>query len=101
MSSRLTSKRATINTHWNKFTAQYGNSKTFEDASEGATGIFLKENPDQRDIEINKRIQEAAHSHSIQKITAVNERMGELLAVHAEKLNKQDKVDDLKKILKV
>lgn len=33
--------------------------------------------------------------NSIQKITAVNERMGELLAVHAEKLNKQDKVDDI------
>ena len=32
---------------------------------------------------------------SIQKITVVNERMGELLAVHAEKLNKQDKVDDI------
>ena len=33
--------------------------------------------------------------NSIQKITVVNERMGELLAVHAEKLNKQDKVDDI------
>lgn len=33
--------------------------------------------------------------NSIQKITAVNERMGELLAVHAEKINKQDKVDDI------
>lgn len=33
--------------------------------------------------------------NSIQKITAVNERMGELLAVHAEKINKQDKTDDI------
>ena len=33
--------------------------------------------------------------NSIQKITAVNERMGELLAVHAEKINKQDKVDEI------
>ncbi len=32
---------------------------------------------------------------SIGKITTMNEKMGELLAVHAEKLQTQDKVDDI------
>ena len=33
--------------------------------------------------------------NTIGKITVMNERMGELLAVHSEKLSKQDKVDDI------
>lgn len=33
--------------------------------------------------------------NTIGKITTMNERMGELLAVHSEKLSKQDKVDDI------
>lgn len=33
--------------------------------------------------------------NTIGKITSMNERMGELLAVHAEKIDKQDKTDDV------